>query len=342
MAIDMFETREMLDKFEQIPPKKTYLRDTFFSNVVTFRTEKVDIDIVKGGRRMAPFVSPMLPGKIVDHAGYRTSTIEVPLVKPKMVTHAHELQHRMPGEAIYGDRTPADRANERLTLDMVELDDLITRREEWMCAQALFTGGITITGDGVSASVSYDIDAKTLGVSAKWSASGSDPIADLKGYHRAIVKRCGLGPTVCIMASNVVDVFAKHATVLTTLDNLRVNRGQIDPEYYNDLGLTYYGYIKELGLNIFSYDAWYLDDDGVDQPMVPANKLLLANPSARTMLAYGAITEVTENGQFVTYEEARVPTSWVEKDPARRYLMLQSRPLPVPIMADAFQILTVL
>lgn len=342
MAIDMFETREMLDKFEQIPPKKTYLRDTFFSNRVTSRTEKVDIDIVKGGRRMAPFVSPTLPGKIVDRNGYRTKTLEVPLVKPKMVTHAHELQHRMPGEAIYSDRTPADRANERLTLDMIELDDMITRREEWMCAQALFTGGVVITGEGVNATVSYEIDAKTLGAQAKWSAEGSDPLADLKGYHRTIAQRCGMGPTIAIMASNVVDAFLKHAGVLKTLDNLRVNRGQIDPQYYANLGVTYYGFITEIGLDIFSYDEWYLDDSGVEQPMVPAGKLLLANPTARTMLAYGAITEAMENGQFVTYEESRVPTSWVERDPARRYLMLQSRPLPVPIMADAFQILTVL
>ncbi|WP_284069242.1 major capsid protein [Escherichia coli] len=35
---------------------------------------------------------------------------------------------------------PAERAAEQLGKDLLELDEMVNRREEWMCAQVLFYG----------------------------------------------------------------------------------------------------------------------------------------------------------------------------------------------------------
>lgn len=61
---DIFDCRTMLDAVEQMVRPRTFLRDLFFNgaNPVTFGTTAVDIDIVKGTRKMAPFVHPRLPG----------------------------------------------------------------------------------------------------------------------------------------------------------------------------------------------------------------------------------------------------------------------------------------
>lgn len=46
--ISMFETRTMLQALEKMFLPKTFLLNTFFSDIETFNTEHVDIDIVKG------------------------------------------------------------------------------------------------------------------------------------------------------------------------------------------------------------------------------------------------------------------------------------------------------
>jgi hypothetical protein len=43
------------------------------------------------------------------------------------------------GENVYEDRDPAQRARELLADDMLELEQMIARREEMMCRDAIFT-----------------------------------------------------------------------------------------------------------------------------------------------------------------------------------------------------------
>nr|VFJ67558.1 MAG: hypothetical protein BECKFW1821B_GA0114236_11323 [Candidatus Kentron sp. FW] len=47
MPISLFETRTMLEALEEMKAPRTFLIQSFFSNVETFATELVDIDIVK-------------------------------------------------------------------------------------------------------------------------------------------------------------------------------------------------------------------------------------------------------------------------------------------------------
>lgn len=51
--INIYEPRYLAEAVRTAPPIRTFLRDRFFSNVKTFSTERVDIDIVKGNRKMA-------------------------------------------------------------------------------------------------------------------------------------------------------------------------------------------------------------------------------------------------------------------------------------------------
>ncbi len=62
--INIYETRTMLQAIEMMKPVRTFLKDTFFSNVQTHPTEHFDVDYYKGRRKMAPFVSPKLPVRL--------------------------------------------------------------------------------------------------------------------------------------------------------------------------------------------------------------------------------------------------------------------------------------
>lgn len=338
MPIDLYNTRTMLEAVRQMQPPKTFLKDTFFNNQRTFDTEYVDVDVVKGRRRMAPFVHPRRSGKVVEREGYRTNTYKAPLINPKMPTTAEHLQKRLAGEPLYSGVSPDERAAEQLGKDLAELDDMITRREEWMCAQALFTGQIHVKGDGVDEVIDFNLTNKEALLSgAKWNESTSNPLADLKRWRLHVIKASGITPDIAIFSSEVVDAFLWNEQVQKMLDLRLVETGQIDPQALPN-GVTYIGRIAELGLNIYSYDEWYIDDDGTEKPMVPEKTVTIASSRARFDMLYGAYIDM----EMGTMDLPRIPRSWVEKDPSTRWVQLISRPLPVPQHVDSIYVATVL
>ena len=70
--VSIYEPRHLIEVVRTTPPIRTFLRDRFFSNVKTFPTRRVDIDIVKGNRKMAAFIHPLVGGEIVQSEGYET------------------------------------------------------------------------------------------------------------------------------------------------------------------------------------------------------------------------------------------------------------------------------
>lgn len=338
MPIDLFDTRTMLEAVRQMLPVRTFLKETFFTNVRTFDTEHVDVDIIKGKRRMAPFVSPKLAGKVVERQGFRTNTYKAPMINPKLPTTAEQLQKRLAGEPLYSGMSPDDRAAEQLGRDLAELDEMITRREERMCAQALFEGKIDIKGEGVDEVIDFGLTNKeALSGGALWNQTTADPLADLKRWRRTIVKASGINPDIVVMGSDVIDAFLANEKVQKMLDLRLVDTGQINPQTLPN-GTTYVGRIAELGVNIYTYDEWYLDDDGTEKPMVPEKSLLMGSTAARFDLLYGAYVDQ----EMGTLDLPRIPRSWVEKDPSVRWVQLISRPLPVPQHIDSLYVATVI
>ena len=342
MAISMFDTRTMLKALEQQPKPKTFLRDMFFSGDPEYSdTAKVDIDIVKGRKIMAPFVSPVLEGKVLADQGFTTKTFEAPLLKPKKKTTAEDILKRLPGEPLYSGMSPDERAGIKLGKDLAELSDSIDRRIEWMCAQALFNGKITVSGEGVNYEIDFGVPSEVLTGSALWDADGSNPIDTLRSIFSSVVRASGVSPDTVILAEDVVPYFINHSAVKDLLDRRLINTGQIDPRQLPN-GATYIGYINEVGMNIYSYLDWYLDEAGDEQPMVPAKKILVGSTRAQTTMNYGAVTIKNDNGEMATYMNDKVPHSWVSDDPVVRWVQLLSRPLPVPTQVDAFYVAQVI
>lgn len=342
--MNLYETRVMLQAIEMMMPVRTFLKDTFFPTVNTFTTETVDVDYYKGRRKMAPFVSPRMAGKVMDREGFTTKSFKPPMIKPQRIITGDDINKRSIGENIYSTRSPEERAAELLARDLAELDEAITRREEWMVAQVLFTGQVHVKGDGVDAVVSYDFTNKeTLSGTNLWNSVESDPIADLKRWRLEVIKKSGINPDRVIMASDVVDAFVSHEKVKESLDNRRIILGQINPETLPN-GATYIGSISMLGLDIYSYDEWYYDEEAEEEkPMVPAGTTMIGSTNARSSMLYGAVTITDKNtDNFVTYEGSRIPDSWIKKDPPARILQLNSRPLPVPHEVDSWFVAKVL
>ena len=339
MSIDLYSTRTMLRALTQVKAARTFLL-SFFTSEEVHITEAVDIDVETGKRRLAPFVNPRLPGKVVEKRGYKTFTYKPPYVKPKNVTTAEDILKRAAGQNLYVQDASelSDRAMDRLTKELADLDDMITRREEWMAAQALQTGSVPVVGDGVDEEVDFLMKTThkpTLSGSALWSASTTaQPLTNLKTWKKLIAKDSGLSATDVIMGSSAVENFLENTKEIQGANGLFNQReivmGRIQPVELPG-GVTYMGRIDAVGMDVWTYDEWYVDEatDTEDEMMDPKKVLVLAR-GARFTRHYGAIKDLDALAPY-----KRFPKQWDEKDPSVRYLMVQSAPLPAPHQIDA-------
>ena len=335
----------MMGVIRKLPPVHTFFRSTFFSHEKTFVTKSVDMDYKKGARKLAPFVSREIGGKVVPNTGYTTETYTPPFIAPDKVTTIDDILDRQPGESLYSGRTPAQRAVIQMSEDFTDLREMILRREEWMCAQAMLTGKIVVLGEGVKDTIDFrftnllDIskDAKR-----KWKGgTAQNKYADLKAWHEKVQKEGFTNCNVCIMASDVVTEFLVDEQIRKLLDVKNYALAVIKPTQKEN-NVTYIGTIHELGLDLYQYNEWYVDDwtdpaTPVELPMVPAGTLMMASTHAKYSMYYGAISILNQKTEkWETVAGKYVPDTFIKKRPDRRFLSLQSAPVPVPHEVDSW------
>ncbi len=341
--VDLYTPRTLAEVVKTTPPVRTFLRDRFFTNVKTFPTKRVDIDIVKGNRKMAAFIHPMVGGEIVQAEGYETKSYAPPLINPATISTADQLLERLPGEDMYSGKTPADRAAEKLIEEYNQLNDMTTRREEWMAAQVLTTGQLKVKGKGVDEVIDFGLTNKiTLASTKKWGASAADIWGNLKDWKQQVSRNGFANANMVIMGKAAADAFMADATVAKLLDNRRIEIGAIKPEEMEG-GITYYGHLNLPGVDIYGYDEVYLDDEtGETKPLIPDNVVLMIPSAASFMRAYGLCTYLDDAGAWHRAETDRLLRTYVEHRPDRRFIELQTHPLLIPDKIDSWFAATVL
>lgn len=341
MAVNLFETRTMLKFVERMPRVTTFLRDTVFKGREMSPTKKIDVDIKKGQAKVAPYVSEKIGGKVVENSGYQTKTFEPPLVAPTTITTAEDLQKRAMGENIYSQRTPDERGAAKLVSDLKMLDDMITRREEVMCAEVIFNGEVEVKGDGVDYIIDFNhTNREALSGADLWSASTSKKYADLKRWVRAVQDTGFVNPDITIIAPDVTDALLADEEIRKLLDIRNINIGELRPQNLAN-GVTYIGKLAGVG-DIYEYAASYYDEATQStKPIVPSGHVAVISTEAESLMSYAAVT-IAKDDDLVTYEAERVPDSWTEKRPARKILQLSSKPLPIPKEVNSWYVAKVL
>ena len=345
--VNIYTPRYLAEVVRQAPPVHTFFRDKFFTNIKPFSTKKVDIDLVKGDRRMAAFVHPRIGGQVLKANGYKTESYAPPLINPYDVTTAEQLMDRLPGEDLYSGMTPAQRAAQQLMDEYNRLNDAATRREEWMAVQAIVTGSIPVVGPGVNETISFGFtNTVTLTGNNRWGQSAAKVLDNLEDWSDTVLTNGFANVDMCIMGKSALRAFLADADVLKMLDNRRVEMGLINPRDLPN-GVKYIGHLNKPNIDIYTYAEVYLDDwtdpsTPATLPLVPDNKVILIPSSPNFMLAYGACTyidDATQNWQ--TAMTARLLRSYVEHHPDRRMIELQAHPLPIPDKVDSWLVATV-
>lgn len=332
-----YQTKTLLAPFEAGPVVQTFLRDTFFAGREFPPTNLVEFDFRRGRRKMAPFIAPIIGGKVMEREGFETRFFKAPRIAPVRNLRIPDLEPRMFGETIYSGRTPADRAADLLAEDAIFCDEAITRREEWMCREVLVNGKLVITADhGYQLSIDFmesskgPVDNHEAPINGTWDDPAvSTPLEDLEAARLNTIAASGIAPNVALFGSAAKQAFIDNESVQKMLDNRRYELGMVAPVIVSDSVVKF---ATVPGLECYSYAEYFEDDAGVLFPMLPENLVMLLSTNVQNKIVYGAFTQLEDakTARYVTYQTARIPFVYGDENNGQLFYRLTSCPLPMP------------
>jgi len=331
---DLFSTDVLTTVVASLIGNPQFLLDRYFPITQSETSEQIHFDVIPGKRRIAPFVSPLQEGQIVENLGMTTSTITPAYIKDKRVFDMNRPLKRAPGEQIGGSMTPMDRQRALLATSLQDQLNMLRRRQEVMAGEILTTGKSTISGDKYP-TVVLDFGraaGNTITAATLWSAAGATPLNDLQDWQQLVLQQTGANLIDVLMTVDVWKVFKSNSTVTSYLNLWRT--ANMLPSMLGQAQMVEGGSFKgEIeGFNIYVYSAWYVDPvTATELPILPAGTVILTSPALEGVQAYGAIRDEDAGLQAVPY----YVKSWVEPDPSVRFVMLQSAPILFPYRPNA-------
>ncbi|HII4521737.1 TPA: major capsid protein [Yersinia enterocolitica] len=341
--MNIYDTNVLVGLVPNLKTSQNWLLDRFFPNVVTYETEEVSIDIDIGKRRMSPFVSPLVEGKLVESRKYQTNTFKPAYIKDKRAPDLRKPIRRQMGERIGGEYTAAEREMLNIQFEMEDQIDMLNRRMEWMAASALTKSQITVVGEGFPTTV-IDFGRSsnltiTLSGSDKWPLSvaagttNTQPSDDIEDWQTLMLQESGAVATDLVFTTSSWKAFRLDTTIkdnAITFPALSPFGNQVDAGPRVNKGAVYKG--RWGNFDLWLYNDWFIDPaDGIEKPMIPNGAVLMGSADLMGTRAFGVILDPEFNYGPLAF----APKSWVMPDPAQRYLLMQSAPLVIPSRVNA-------
>nr|WP_315400111.1 major capsid protein [uncultured Duganella sp.] len=336
----IYDTNALIQTVPNLKVSQQFLLDRFFGNIVISDTEFVSIDVDIGKRRMSPFVSPLVEGKLVEQRRIQTNQFKPAYIKDKRAPDLRKPVRRMIGERIGGALTGADREAANLEMELTDQLDMLNRRLEWMAASALVGGTVTIAGDGFpTVVVDFGRDA-SLSIAksgtGRWTAANiaagtASPSSDVENWTQQMLKKSGAVTTDVVFSTSAWQGFKLDPALQGAIiyPKMSDNGNNINPGAQIKLGAQYKG--RWGNLDLWVYNDWFVDDNNVEQPMIPDGSVTLVSDQLQGVRAFGMIEDPEFNYEALAY----APKTWVEKDPAQRILLMQAAPIVIPSRPNA-------
>lgn len=333
--MDVFSTGVLTGVVQNLDRPRSFLLDLFFPFEQTETSEEIHFDVEGSNRRITPFVSPLRAGRVVDDEGFTTKTFKPAYAKDKRRFKPDAPLKRLIGEQIGGSMSPQERRDAAVRISIEDQLRMLTRLEESMAAEALRTGKVTVAGDGFPTTVVDYGRAAALTVTLTgndcWDVShaDSDPIADIETWGDLIQdNNGGVAPYVVMDTAAWAAIRAK-TDVKALFDTRRgsASLGELGPQLAQKA--RFKGFLGEI--EIWVYNDSYVNASGSTVKFLPTGTVVMAGPDLEGVRAYGAIQD--EEASYMA--ERYFAKSWLEKDPAVRWLLLQSAPLVVPYRPNA-------
>jgi len=324
MSFDLLHWRSLTEAVRNIQIPGKMLLEKVFKRTRKFTTNQIDVDIILGNKKLAPFVSPIEGGTVVTKLGRSIKSVTAPRIRPKVQLNPADFNERAAGSSVYVSAEDRDKfKKEKIALEQLNLKNQCLRRIHWMCAQAL-TGKITVNQENVAFEVDFKVpDAnKPVLVSDengafKWDGADAQILKNIRAWKR-LGANAGHNLRLGISTPSVTDAMLANDEIKKLLDLRNANIGQITLD-----GMDYIGRIS--GVDIFEFSEEYIDETGVSHPMLPDGTFTMLDPDARFDMNYGAVQDIEAGGDVVTDFFSK---SWTEKDPSALWLLVETDPLP--------------
>lgn len=342
------DTHVLIRTIKKMYPVVTFFKDRYFPDGRVFYSQHVLIEMKKKGRKVAPFVVPVVNGIPMRADGYRAKELNAPYIAPKMAITEEDLEKKAFGESPETNRTPADREREIQVEHMDDMRAAIYRRMELMCTQIITTGSVLMkhfaTAEDAAKDEKYDLkyfqyydgEFKNRYLFTKDFKTMSAQEKIMEFYKiAAILRKRGVRATDIVMTSDVSMLLMTDKEFLEYYDKKRVDTGDIKQEELPE-GVAKNGTININGvvMTMFTYDCEYEDLDGEVKEFLPAGTIAFLHPNMGETL-YAQVTFI-KNGGFVSYADKIVPR--VVADETNNLMEVQefSRPVPYPFDVDSW------
>jgi hypothetical protein len=342
-AFGAYDTAELVATMPSLKTPSSWLLDTFFPQIVESETPEVAIDVDTGLRRLAPFVSPLVEGKIVEARQFQTNLFRPAYIKDKRVPDLTRPVRRQIGEKLLGGNlSPMERFEANLAYEMQDQVEMITRRLEWMAASALTTGSVTVSGDGYPNPLVVNFGrAASLTVAlsgaAQWGQTGVSPSQSLITWSLAVQKASGAVATDIVLTPSPWFALQSDLRLINAIWAPRAGETQLDFGGYTPKGGQLVGQWGQF--RFWLYNEWYIDPvSGIEYPMLADGTVIVASREMQGVRAFGQIMDPAFNYGPMAY----APKIWYENDPAQTVLMMQSAPIVIPSRVNAALCATVM
>lgn len=329
----LYSTGALRRVVENLDEPRLFLLSMFFTLIQEEETEEIHFDVDQSKPRITPFVSPKRPGRVVEKTGYRTDTFKPAYAKDKREFDPSAPLKRVMGERIGGSLSPMERRAIRLRQEIADQLEMLSRREEVMASEVLRTGKVTVKGDGYPETVvDFERDPDlTIGLtdSDKWDAEGVNVINHIEDWATLIQDKSGVVVNTVVMDPAAWRLFRANERVEKLLDT---RRGSASVAELGPIDARKARFMGTIGDFVFwLYQDSYVDDDGQTKKVLPENTVIMSGPELLGTRCYGAIQDEKANYKATRY----FIKSWLEEDPAVRWLLLQCAPLVVPYRVNA-------
>lgn len=343
------DTYVLIDAIKKSYPVYQFFKDRYFPDGRSYYSEKALIETKKQGRKIAPFVIPVVGGIPMEAEGYRSYEVKAPYIAPKMTITADDLAKKAFGEAPDSGRSPADRENEVEAEHMDDLRNAILRRLEKMAVDVITTGKIEIKSYGTANDAANDTNFTTdylqyyenefknkwLFTKAFTSMTTAERIMEFYKMA-AVLRKRGVAATDIVMTADVSMLLMTDITFLEYYNKKDVNTGVIDQKTLPQ-GVAFNGTINVNGvvMNMFTYDCEFEDLDGTISPFLPAGTIIFIQPGMGTTV-YSQVTFATAGSGFESHAEKIVPRLVIDERNNLVEVQTFSRPVPYPKDVDSW------
>jgi len=318
-----------------------FLKRLLYGNHEPVATESIEVGLLQEDRKAAPFVRAGAEALMVQGHSDVFRNISAPNIRIKAALDPNKLiSQRRPGDRIFvsGKSDVIASAQRYITQIQQGLEDQVINAEEYLISRSL-QGVISYSvADEEVFTITFPRPAaNNVTLDTWWDDADPDNVTLELDFHLikslASETTTGLPLTDAIMGSTAATAFLKLAR-LKNIPLGNINQGTIDfTTQFNEDGVIFLGTFS--GVRLWQYNrSVILNGSSTDMIRTNYVEFISSSPQTERVLYYGAIPDMDaiENGNIVS---ERFSKSWKVSDPSARYMLVQSRPLPVPRRVDA-------